>query len=621
MTPVTEDLEVPVSPRKERFFVSFLKCLATIGFLTFLFASVISEGRRADEVFAIYILSAIGGTLIGILLFGFYRQDPSSVLRIEPETIRWLSGRAGEVSLHYQEVWVAHKTGRGRREMLVLKAPEKAPIAIGTAFLPEPRMADSILEAVRARIALLPDGAQRLEGIATRQAVAERSTSEGRTVVFTLAVFLGLVFLAELATGALANPFLLWAFGANSFPLVKSGELFRLATANLLHGSPLHLLFNIMALVSLGSLLEPLLGRWRFLSVFLVSALAGAAGSAFLGHHVLAVGASTGIAGLIAAYAVVLWRWPDRLASPPTKRTWFWIGFAFLFPALTFHNVDHMGHLMGFLAGFALVFPETRKMDLVDFADRRRALFRGSAFLLVALFLAAGWIVIQRIGDPRRDLKAASTLLPVTSLSPLMTNSLAWKVAASPEASPAQLAAALRGIQRAVKGDPREVEIRDTLATVLYRLGRSREAVRTEYDLLSVDRTSFHVSQLARFEEALVRTGGPLLLGQSPAALPQARIASEGSVLVDMGDQPLPAGTILHFVLSSHAKPSALLEIRIGASGISPALQYSPPRNFLTPSPDEIFLALLDTRNTAGAANRATHWELQPIVPKAARLP
>lgn len=478
MTLCTEGFEVLVSPRKERFFVSLLKCLAIAGLATCFFAGAFSGGRKSDETFALYILSAIGGTLVGTLLFGFYRQDRlPAVLRIEPELIRWRAGQPGEVPLYYREVWTAHKTGRGRREILVLKAAAKPSIAIATAFLPEPRMADSILEAVRGRIALLPDGARRVDGIAARGAVAERIASGGKTVVLTLAVFLGLVFLAELATGALANPFLLWAFGANSFPLVRSGELFRLATANFLHGSLLHLLFNVMALVSLGSLLEPLLGPWRFLSVFLVSALAGAAGSAFLGHHALAVGASTGIAGLIAAYAVVLWRWPDRLPHPPTKGTWFSIGFAFLLPALTFQNVDHMGHLTGFLAGLALVLPETRKADLIELADRRRAFFRGTAFLLVALFLAAGWIASQRMGDPGRDLKVASTLLLDTSLDPSTVNNLAGKIAASPEASPAQLAAALRGIQRAVKIDPREAnKRRDTLATVLYRLGRTQEA-------------------------------------------------------------------------------------------------------------------------------------------------
>ncbi len=568
---------------------------------------------------SVYLIAASFATVLGILSFAASRTNPSpGILRIEPDQVRWRSGV--EIALPYGDLWVAHKEGRGRRERLVLKARKKAPIVIQTSLLPDAQVADSVLETVHDRIRPLPDGPQRLEAMTARQSVADRVASGRKAVVFTVSILLGLVFLAELVTGALNDPFRLLAFGAGSFPLVKDGELFRLATANLLHGSVIHIFFNVMTLFSLGVLLEPLLGASRFLTVFLVSALAGAAASSFLGHHVLALGASTGIAGLIAAYALVLWRWPDRLLNPPTRNTWIWIAFAFLLPALTFKNVDNMAHLGGFLAGFVMVFPETRKVELVELADRRRALFRVTATVLVALFLVACGMAIRKTLEPERDLAVASILLRDPSPSPGMLNDLAWKVATSPAASEAQLTTALRGMERAIKSEPKEVAFRDTQATVLYRLGRWQEAVRTEYDLLAANRKPLYISQLARFEQALIRSDVPLVLGQPPGVLISEQIAPDGSILLDTSDPQQLSGAILHLVLSRQGKAVALLELMIGASETSESFRYALPGSFSGPRPDKVFVALVDARKVGGSPNE-TYWKLQEIVPETARLP
>jgi hypothetical protein len=60
---------------------------------------------------------------------------------------------------------------------------------------------------------------------------------------------------------------------------VATGEWWRLLTAPFLHAGLWHVGINMIALWVLGGLLEPLLGRWRFVSVYLVSALAGAVAS------------------------------------------------------------------------------------------------------------------------------------------------------------------------------------------------------------------------------------------------------------------------------------------------------------------------------------------------------
>ena len=48
-------------------------------------------------------------------------------------------------------------------------------------------------------------------------------------------------------------------------------------TGAFLHGGIMHILFNMLSLYWVGRAIEPVLGRWRFLTLYLVSALGGSA--------------------------------------------------------------------------------------------------------------------------------------------------------------------------------------------------------------------------------------------------------------------------------------------------------------------------------------------------------
>src|SRR4051812_35376018 len=62
-----------------------------------------------------------------------------------------------------------------------------------------------------------------------------------------------------------------WPYGVYLF-----GDWWRIFTAAFLHIGPVHLLVNMLALLIFGSELERDLGRWRFLALYLLSALSGA---------------------------------------------------------------------------------------------------------------------------------------------------------------------------------------------------------------------------------------------------------------------------------------------------------------------------------------------------------
>lgn len=91
--------------------------------------------------------------------------------------------------------------------------------------------------------------------------------------------------------------------------LVADGEWWRILTAGFLHVGPLHLAFNMLALWIIGRDVEAVLGRGRFLAVYLVSLLGGSAAVMLLQPPDASVaGASGAVFGLMGALAVVLRR-------------------------------------------------------------------------------------------------------------------------------------------------------------------------------------------------------------------------------------------------------------------------------------------------------------------------
>lgn len=78
----------------------------------------------------------------------------------------------------------------------------------------------------------------------------------------------------------------------------------RLLSALLVHGGMLHFALNMLALYLLGRSLEPALGRWRFLALYLISGLGGSVAVALIAPWVPVVGASGAIFGLFGAILV-----------------------------------------------------------------------------------------------------------------------------------------------------------------------------------------------------------------------------------------------------------------------------------------------------------------------------
>jgi membrane associated rhomboid family serine protease len=164
--------------------------------------------------------------------------------------------------------------------------------------------------------------------------------------------------------------------------LVDQGDWWRPLTAAFLHYGPLHLAFNMLALLIFGSELERLLGRGRYLAVYLVSLVGGAAAIQLFGDPFIQVaGASTAIYGLMGAFGVVLVHGKQDLRG---LLTLLGINLVISFlPGVSL--IGHLGGLVGGAAAAAILVGARRNRTLA--AAGTVAL---GAVLLVLVFAGVG---------------------------------------------------------------------------------------------------------------------------------------------------------------------------------------------------------------------------------------
>src|SRR5229473_3450919 len=159
---------------------------------------------------------------------------------------------------------------------------------------------------------------------------------------------------------------------------VAQGQYYRLLTSAFLHEQglsgfgPLHIIFNMWALILVGPALERMLGRLRFLAVYLLSALGGSVlYYLFASPNQSALGASGAIFGLFGAWFVL-----SRRLRLDSRSIVFLIvlnlAISFAVPSIAWQ--DHVG---GLITGAAVT-------AAYAYAPRRhRALVPVSATLIV----------------------------------------------------------------------------------------------------------------------------------------------------------------------------------------------------------------------------------------------
>lgn len=169
------------------------------------------------------------------------------------------------------------------------------------------------------------------------------------------------------------NALLFW--GPALYPeLTGTFEPWRLLTASLVHAGFWHIGLNMLALWMMGRSLEPLLGRIRFLMLYVLSALGGAVAVALLSFTTPVVGASGAIFGLFGALIVI-----GRHIGANIGGIAIILGINLVIGFIPGFNISWQAHVGGLVVGalVGLIYARTRSV-------RRRGLQIG---LMIALTL------------------------------------------------------------------------------------------------------------------------------------------------------------------------------------------------------------------------------------------
>lgn len=227
--------------------------------------------------------------------------------------------------------------------------------------------------------------------------IFRRPTSEPPYVTYFMIATCVLAFLGQLFTESTTGADLLAALGAKVNPLIVAGQYWRLFTPMWLHGSVLHIAFNMYALFIFGSNLERYYGHNRFLLLYLISGFAGNVIS-FMMTPRPSLGSSTAIFGLLAAQAVFLYqnRTLIQNARSLLMSTLMIAGINLLLG--TSPGIDNWGHLGGLIGGLAFAWSagpiwtvqaDFTGVSLVNQRSRRRVALVAVGVTLVFAALAA----------------------------------------------------------------------------------------------------------------------------------------------------------------------------------------------------------------------------------------
>jgi rhomboid protease GluP len=171
-------------------------------------------------------------------------------------------------------------------------------------------------------------------------------------ILLNVAAFATMVVAGVSPLAPTASDLIGW--GANYGPLTAGGQWWRLFASMFLHVGLFHLAMNMWALLSLGRLVERMLGTTAFFVAYLLSGWAGALLSVGLKPYTVSAGASGaifGVYGVLLAFILKESRSIPVLALRPLRNSaLFFIGFN-LWIGVTNVRIDLAAHVGGFVAG------------------------------------------------------------------------------------------------------------------------------------------------------------------------------------------------------------------------------------------------------------------------------
>lgn len=132
-------------------------------------------------------------------------------------------------------------------------------------------------------------------------------------------------------------------------------EFYRWVTCIFYHYNFVHIFFNSLGLICVGSLVSPLIGKWKTLLIFLLGGVLAEIPYSIIvnyGADNYGGGSSGGIFALIAAFLVCYLRFPEAFQLS-WRRVDLWMVFIF-FVFSNDNQASFLTHVFGFVAGILL---------------------------------------------------------------------------------------------------------------------------------------------------------------------------------------------------------------------------------------------------------------------------
>ena len=167
-----------------------------------------------------------------------------------------------------------------------------------------------------------------------------------------------LVFIAVEFTGTSQDAWHVLEYGAAYTPyIIQNGEVYRLFTSMFLHFGIEHLVNNMMVLFVLGSRLERVIGKIRFLLIYLLGGIAGNVVSLLLElktqEFSVSAGASGAVFAVMGAMIYIVIRNKGWLGDLSMRQILVMAAFSLYF-GFASTGVDNTAHVGGMVSGFFL---------------------------------------------------------------------------------------------------------------------------------------------------------------------------------------------------------------------------------------------------------------------------
>ena len=165
-----------------------------------------------------------------------------------------------------------------------------------------------------------------------------------------------LIYLLQMGSQFLLDVDLPATYGMKVNQLITAEEYWRLITPVLLHGSLVHIGFNMYALFIIGQKIERVFGPVRFILLYAIAGFAGNIGS-FLFTQDPSLGSSTAIFGLLGAEGVFIYQHQRIFGASFQRRLWQIIQLAAVNLLIGLSpGIDNWGHIGGLLGGMLFTF-------------------------------------------------------------------------------------------------------------------------------------------------------------------------------------------------------------------------------------------------------------------------